>query len=128
MLAFKFVFPIKIDCFKDLTLRTSFLGVMPIVIPFWKALGSPVLLASRYRSKNQWVINTSHHKQEKITFLYQFHFFSDHGVRCPMVSELGAGRKTYGMGSRTIKILEKCVFLESSPNFFLFVMLVLITN
>ena len=45
----------KIGCFKDLTLRTSFFGVMPIVIPFRKALGSPVLMAPRYRPKNQWV-------------------------------------------------------------------------
>ena len=55
-------------CFKDLTLRTSFFGVMPIVIPIWKALGSPVLLAPRYRPKNKWVINTSHHKEAKTNF------------------------------------------------------------
>ena len=29
-----------------MTLRTSLFGVMPIVIPFQKALGSPVLMAS----------------------------------------------------------------------------------
>ena len=55
-------------CFKDLTLRTSFFGVMPVVIPFRKALGSPVPMAPRYRPKNQWVINTSHHKQAKTNF------------------------------------------------------------
>ena len=32
----------KVGCFKALTLRTSFFGVMPIVIAFRKALDSPV--------------------------------------------------------------------------------------
>ena len=51
-----------------MTLRTSFFGVMPIVI-------MSVLMAPRYRTQNQYVINTSHHKQEKVTFLYQLQFF-----------------------------------------------------
>ena len=50
-------------------------GVMPIVIQLRKALGSPVLMAPWYRPKNQWLNNTSHHKQEKITFLCQLQFF-----------------------------------------------------
>ena len=54
-------------CFKDLMLGTSFFRIIPIVIPFWKALGSEVLMAPRYRPKNQWLI-TSHHKQAKNYF------------------------------------------------------------
>ena len=32
-----------------------------------KALGSPVLMPPRYRSKNQWLINTSHHKKASVS-------------------------------------------------------------
>ena len=31
---------------------------MPIVIPFRKALGSPVVMVPRYRPQNEWLINT----------------------------------------------------------------------
>ena len=49
--------------------------VLPIVIPFRKAPCSSILMAHRHRPKNQWVINRSHYKQAKITFLYQLQFF-----------------------------------------------------
>ena len=49
---------------------------MPIVIPFRKALGSPVLMAPRYRPKNQLVINTSITNKKKLGLLSKKTHFS----------------------------------------------------
>ena len=41
---------------------------MPIVIPFLKSPCSLVLMAPSYMPKNEWIINTSHHKQARKNF------------------------------------------------------------
>ena len=64
--------------FEDLSLGTSFFGVLPIVLPFRKALVSPVLLVPRYGLKTQRLIRGSPHKRAKkyfVTFLGQSRFF-----------------------------------------------------
>ena len=64
--------------FKDLSLETSFFGLLPIAIPFRKALDSPVLVVPRYGLKTQWLINRSHCKRaykKFVTFLHQSQFF-----------------------------------------------------
>ena len=40
---------------KYLSQETSFFGLLPIAIPFRKALDSPVLVVPRYGLKTQWL-------------------------------------------------------------------------
>ena len=78
--------------FKDFFVGTSFFGVLPIVLPFRKALVGPVLLVPRYELKTQRLIRGSPLKKAKknvVTFLFQVRFFSDHGKRGLKVDVLG---------------------------------------
>ena len=84
--------------FKDLSLGTSFFGVLPIVLPFRKALVSPVLLVPRYGLKTQRVIRGSSHKRAKkyfVTFLDQVRFFFQPWQKGPQGECIGPLKKNF---------------------------------
>ena len=59
--------------FKDFSLETSFFGLLPIAIPFRKALDSPVLVVPRCGLKTQWLINRLWNTED----FAKMHFFSE---------------------------------------------------
>ena len=60
--------------FKDLSLGTSFFGVLLIVLPFRKALVSTVQMAPRYGPQIQWFLHSGYQNLAKkiVTFLKNF--------------------------------------------------------
>ena len=82
---------------------------MPIVIPFQKALGSQF---EWYRPKIKgWLIGAITNKQ-KITFLWQLQFFSEHVMRCPMMEVMGAIWFTIWNGLWNMENLAKMFFFQ----------------
>ena len=64
--------------FKDLSLETSFFGVLLIVLPFRKALVSTVQMAPRYGPQIQWFLHSGYQnlaKKKFETFLSILRFF-----------------------------------------------------
>ena len=78
--------------FKDLSLGTSFFGVLPIVLPFRKALVSTVQMAPRYGPQIQWFLHSGYQnlaKKNFVTFLYILRFFFERGITSPKTNVLG---------------------------------------
>ena len=113
--------------FKDLSLGTSFFGVLPIVSPFRKALVSLVLLVPRNGLKTQWLINGSHHKRAKknfVTFFYQSRFFFRPWQKGPQGGCIGPLKKNLCNGLwNTEKFAKMHFFQKVTPNFFSFLTL-----
>ena len=78
--------------FKDLSLGTSFFGVLPIVLPFRKALVSTVQMAPRHGPQIQWFLHSGYQnlakKNLKLFCLY-FDFFFERGITSPKTNVLG---------------------------------------
>ena len=108
--------------FKDLSLETSFFGVLPNVLPFRKALVSPVLLVPKYGLKTQWLINGSHRKRAKknfVTFLDQVRFFFRPWLKGPQGGCIGPLKKNLCNGPwNTENFCKNVFFSESNPPFF----------
>ena len=110
--------------FKDLSLGTSFFGVLPIVLPFRKALVSPVLLVPKYGLKTQWLINGSHRKRAKknfVTFLRQSRFFFRPWLKGPQGGCIGPLKKNLCNGPWNTENFAKMYFFQKvTPHFFTF--------
>ena len=108
--------------FKDLSLGTSFFGVLPIVLPFWKALVSPILLVPRYGLKTQRLIRGNPHKRAKknfVTFLGQFWFFFPIMAKwAPRWMHWAPEEKPMGKPLEHWKFCKNAFFSESNPQFF----------
>ena len=108
--------------FKDFFVGTSFFGVLPIVLPFWKALVSPVLLVPRYGLKSQRIIRGSPNKKAKkyfVTFLSQARFFFRPWQKGPQGGCIGPLKKNLWNGLWNIENFAKMHFFsESTPQFF----------
>ena len=64
--------------FKDLSLGTSFFGLLAIVLLFRKALDSPLQMAPSYGPQIQWFLHSGYWNLAKkyfVTFLYELRFF-----------------------------------------------------
>ena len=110
--------------FKDLSLGTSFFGVLPIVLPFRKALVSTVQMAPRYGPQIQWFLHSGYQnlaKKNFCNFFVNVNFFFERGIMSPKTNVLGPWRETYGNDPGTVKFLQKCIFFRKQPpTFFLF--------
>ena len=108
--------------FKDLSLGTSFFGVLPIVLPFRKALVSPVLLVPRYGLKTQRLIRGSPHKRAKknfVTFLSQAQFFFRPWQKGPQGGCIGPLKKNLRENLWNIENFAKMHFFQKvTPKFF----------
>ena len=110
--------------FKDLSLGTSFFGVLPIVLPFQKALVSPVLLVPRYGLKTQRIIRGSPQKRAKkyfVTFLHQAWFFFRPWLKGPQGECIAPLKKNLWNVLWNIENFAKMHFFQKvTPNFFSF--------
>ena len=108
--------------FKDFFIGTSFFGVLPIVLPFRKALVSPVLLVPKYGLKTQWLINGSHRKRAKknfVTFLRQSWFFFRPWLKGPQGGCIGPLKKNLCNGPWNTENFAKMYFFQKvTPHFF----------
>ena len=113
--------------FKDLSLGTSFFGVLPIVLPFRKALVSPVLLVPRYGLKTQRLIRGSPQKRAKkyfVTFLYPSRFYFQPWQKGPQGGCIGPLKKNLWNRLCNIENFAKMHFFQKvTPIFFSFLTL-----
>ena len=110
--------------FKDLSLGTSFFGVLPIVLPFRKALVSPVLLVPRYGLKTQRLIRGSPHKRAKkyfVTFLCQSRFFFRPWLKGPQGGCIGPQKKNLCNGPWNTENFAKMYFFQKVPPHFFYI-------
>ena len=108
--------------FKDFFIGTSFFGVLPIVLPFRKALVSPVPLVTRYGLKTQRLIRGSPHKKAKkyfVTFLRQSRFFFRLWQKGPQGGCIGPLKKNLCNGPWNTENFAKMYFFQKvTPHFF----------
>ena len=102
--------------------RYLIFGVLPIVLPFRKALVSPVLLVPRYGLKTQRLIRGSPHKKAKkyfVTFLRQSRFFFRLWQKGPQGGCIGPLKKNLWNGLWNNENFAKMHFFQKvTPNFF----------